>query len=86
MSRMCSYGNCERPVEKNGASSVNVRSEFSGCGERPAFCCMEHAGLYLLRQAHIIEHNRSADAKRRLVSQINTELRVAKIYGLPGRD
>lgn len=77
---MCRYGNCEKPVGKNGVS-VNVRSEISGCGERPSFCCMEHAGLWLLREAHTINHNRSADAKRRLVSQVNCDLRVSKVYG-----
>jgi hypothetical protein len=39
--RMCEYGNC---TSTDIAVTVNYRKE-----QRPAFCCAEHAALWLLR-------------------------------------
>lgn len=38
--RLCEYGNCQND---NVEVTANYRNE-----ERPAFCCGEHAGLYLI--------------------------------------
>jgi hypothetical protein len=40
--RMCDYGNCE---ETKVAVTVNFKNE-----ERPAFCCAEHAAMWLLKR------------------------------------
>ncbi len=40
--RICQYGNCH---ETNITITVNYRNE-----ERPAFCCEDHAALWLMRQ------------------------------------
>jgi hypothetical protein len=50
---MCQYGNCQ---------STNIRVTVNVIGEeRPAFCCEDHAALWLIRKAHIkdIENLRS---------------------------
>ncbi len=39
---MCQYGNC---TSEDITVTVNFRGE-----ERPAFCCGEHAALWLLRR------------------------------------
>lgn len=44
--RMCAYASCQ---ETKVAVTVNTGDE------RPAFCCAEHAGLWLLRQSFIHE-------------------------------
>jgi len=43
--RLCDYGDCE---ETKVAVTVNFKNE-----ERPAFCCAEHAALWLLKRTHM---------------------------------
>jgi hypothetical protein len=42
--RLCDYGNCEKT---RVAVTVNYHNE-----ERPAFCCGEHAALWLLQRSN----------------------------------
>lgn len=40
--RMCQFGNC---------TETTVQVTVNTGDERPAFCCPEHAGLWLLRES-----------------------------------
>lgn len=42
--RICQYGNCEN-------TRVEITVNYRTAGERPAFCCAEHAALWLMERA-----------------------------------
>ena len=69
--RMCVYGNCDK---RAGAVTININGGGRGLGERPAFCCAEHAGLYLLKYAFRIEGMNDAANKLRLASEVDAYL------------
>lgn len=69
--RMCFYGSCDKNA---GSVTVNIHGGGKGMGERPAFCCAEHAGLYLLKYAFRIEGMNDAANKQRLASEVDSYL------------
>lgn len=61
--RVCEYGNCEVVLPTGSGITMNLRS-----GERPIFCCVEHAVLFLVRRAD----------KPKLLDEIKKMIRIVK--------
>lgn len=74
---LCRYGNCDKPG--NGVS-INLRHAVKGLGERPTFCCAEHAALWLLRQVHRVEGTGTASEKERIIHTVADTLELSRVY------
>lgn len=61
--RVCQFGNCD---ETNTPISVNTGDQ------RPRFCCLEHAALWLLRQSWVLEYSRD---KEQVLAHVQSALR-----------
>lgn len=65
---MCEYGNCEE-------TQTPIRVNISDRQERARFCCLEHAGLWLLRQSWMLEGSRDEFTSQRLANALHHDLR-----------
>ena len=65
---MCQYGNCAE-------TKCDVLVSLQRAGERARFCCLEHAGLWLLQRSWRTETNRSAESAAQMAVKVADSLR-----------